>query len=232
MAKRDVEPIRRVSRQLSQSLQDFRKRLSERALSALGVPLRTNEIELHVQEPGSPDDVRVGKIFDRSWELLSFILPMWAIGGFLKRHFRRKVADVVFMNLSRLAGQWEQVVNESISALEKEAIRRLGWSGRDDREADRLSRTRDATASRGFVTARRAKGRGEMYELVMLPRAGIALSSLAASDQCSEDFPLIEDELIAITEILGLEQLLNPKLFYRFCTRTLLLVLLTTSATF
>lgn len=119
-----VDPIRRVSRQLSQSLQDFRNRLSERAFSALDVPLRTSEMELHVQEPGSPD-VRVGKIFDRSWELLSFVLPMWAIGELLKRHFRRKVADVVLINLSRLATQWEEVVNASTSALEKEAIRRL-----------------------------------------------------------------------------------------------------------
>ena len=119
-----VEPIRRVSRQLSQSLQDFRNRLSERALSTLGVPLRTSEMGLGVKDPSSPD-VRVGKIFDRNWELLSFLLPMWVIGGLLQRHFRRKVADVVFINLSRLATQWEEVVKGSVSALEKEAIRRL-----------------------------------------------------------------------------------------------------------
>jgi len=119
-----VEPIRRTSRQLSQSLQDFRNRLSECALSALGVPLRTSEMELHVEDPGSPDG-RVGKIFDRNWELLSFLLPMWAIAGLLKKHFRRRVADVVFINLSRMARQWEEVVNASTSALEKEAIRLL-----------------------------------------------------------------------------------------------------------
>jgi GTP-binding protein EngB required for normal cell division len=119
-----IEPIGRVSRQLSQALQDFRNRLSERALSALGVPLRTSEMELHVAEPQSPD-VRVGKIFDRGWELLSFLMPMWAIQGILKRHFTHKVADVVFMNLSRLATQWAEAVNGSIAVLEKEAIRRV-----------------------------------------------------------------------------------------------------------
>jgi len=36
-----VEPVHRVNRLLSQSLQDFRNRLSERTLEALGVPLRT-----------------------------------------------------------------------------------------------------------------------------------------------------------------------------------------------
>ena len=120
-----TEPIRRVSRHLSQSLQDFRNRLSERALSTLGVPLRTSETELQVPDPGPPD-VRVGKIFDRNWELLSFLLPMWAIRGIVRNHFRRKLADAIFFNLSRLAAQWEELVNESILALEKEAVRRLG----------------------------------------------------------------------------------------------------------
>jgi GTP-binding protein EngB required for normal cell division len=119
-----VQPVRRVSRQLSQSLQDFRNRLSERTLQALGVPLRTSETELRVEDPRSPD-VRIGKIFDRNWELVSFLLPMALIKGLLKRHFERKVADVVFVNLSRLASQWEQIVNASLMILEKEAIHRL-----------------------------------------------------------------------------------------------------------
>jgi GTP-binding protein EngB required for normal cell division len=128
-----LEPVRRVSRQLSQSLQDFRNRLSERALAALGVPLRTSEIDLPADEPGSPD-VRVGKIFDRNWELLSFLLPMWAIRGMVYRHFQRKTADAAFVNLSRLATQWADAVRASIAGLEKEAIRRLdGLVGTIDR---------------------------------------------------------------------------------------------------
>jgi GTP-binding protein EngB required for normal cell division len=119
-----IDPFRRVSRQLSQSLQDFRNRLSERTLNTLGVPLRTTEIDLQTTEPRSPD-VRVGKIFDRNWELLSFIVPMALIKGALKRHFRRKVEDVVFMNLSRLASQWEEIVNAALFALQAESLRRL-----------------------------------------------------------------------------------------------------------
>lgn len=117
-------PVHRTARQLSHSLQDFRNRLSERTLEALGVPLRTTEMDISTQDPRSPD-VRVGKIFDRDWELLSFLIPMPLIKGSLKRHFERKVADVVFMNLSRLASQWETIVGASLVALEKEAVRRL-----------------------------------------------------------------------------------------------------------
>ena len=85
-----VEPVRRVSRQLSQSLQDFRNRLSERMLVTLGVPLRTTEMELQTRSPRSPD-VRVGKIFDRNWELLSWLIPMALVQGVVLRHYHHKV---------------------------------------------------------------------------------------------------------------------------------------------
>jgi GTP-binding protein EngB required for normal cell division len=119
-----VAPVRRVGRQLSQSLQDFRNRLSERTLEALGVPLRTTEIELTPQDPRSPD-VRVGKIFDHNWELLSVFVPMTIFKRQVRRHFERKVSNAVFTNLSRLTTQWEEIANAALLALEKEAVRRL-----------------------------------------------------------------------------------------------------------
>ena len=119
-----VEPVRRTGRQLSQSLQDFRNRLSERMLETLGVPLRTTEMELRTEDPRSPD-VRVGRIFDHNWELLSWVIPMALVRGAVRRHYHRKVEDLVFTNLSRLASQWEEIVNASLRALEKESIRRL-----------------------------------------------------------------------------------------------------------
>jgi GTP-binding protein EngB required for normal cell division len=119
-----VEPVRRISRQLSESMQDFRNRLSERMLETLGVPLRTTEMELQTEEPRSPD-VRVGKIFDRNWELLSWLIPMALVQGTVLKHYRHKVENLVFTNLSRLASQWEDIVNASLLALEKESLRRL-----------------------------------------------------------------------------------------------------------
>jgi GTP-binding protein EngB required for normal cell division len=119
-----VEPLRKVSRQLSETLQDFRNRLSERSLETLGVPLRTSEMELCVEDPKWPD-VRVGKIFDRNWELLSFLLPMALIKGVVRRHFERRINDAVVTNLSRLASQWEEIVNAALSELQKDAIQRL-----------------------------------------------------------------------------------------------------------
>jgi hypothetical protein len=50
------------------------------------------------------------------------LIPISLVKGILKRHFKRKVAHVVFMNLSCLALQWEEVVNTSLLELEKESI--------------------------------------------------------------------------------------------------------------
>jgi GTP-binding protein EngB required for normal cell division len=119
-----IEPVHRVSRQLSQFLSDFRSRLSERTLEALSAPLRTTQTDLCVQSPRSPD-VRVGKIFDHSWELLSFLIPMSAFKGLVRRHFRQKVRDAVVRNLSRLTSQWEEIINGTIRTLEIEAIRSM-----------------------------------------------------------------------------------------------------------
>jgi GTP-binding protein EngB required for normal cell division len=119
-----LEPLHRVGRQLSQSLQDFRNRISERTMEALGVPLRTTEVEIEAREPRSPD-VRIGRIFDRQWELISFLIPMSIAKGVVRRHFRETVAGTVFKNLSRLASQWERSVNPALDGMGKEATRRL-----------------------------------------------------------------------------------------------------------
>lgn len=119
-----LEPLRRVNRQLEQSLQDFRNRVSGRVLETLGVPLQTSEMEIAVEAPKSPD-IRVGRIFDRSWELLSWVIPMTLARETVRRHFHRKVERLVFTNLSRLASQWEDAVNSALAMSEKEAVRRL-----------------------------------------------------------------------------------------------------------
>jgi GTP-binding protein EngB required for normal cell division len=119
-----LEPVGHAARQLTQSLQDFRNRLSERALQAVGVPLRTTEVDFRLEPPRAPD-VRVGKIFDRSWELLSPIAPMTLLKTTVRRHFERKIAGSVEVNLSRLVSQWQDAVTASLQALRKQAETRF-----------------------------------------------------------------------------------------------------------
>jgi hypothetical protein len=119
-----LDPLHKVRKQAFRILQEFRDRLSERTMRAFGVPLRTAETEIEMVEPGAPD-IRVARVFDRNWELLSPLLPVWIIQGLVRRHFARTVSYLLYQNLSRLSAQWEERVNATLCGVEQEARRRL-----------------------------------------------------------------------------------------------------------
>ena len=158
-----TEPLQRVASQICRNLQDFRLRLSDGAMRAFGVPLRTTEVEMEIHEPESPD-IRIGKIFDRNWELLSPIMPVALIRGAVRRHFDRQVSEQLFTNVSRLASQWEDTINSSLLNMEKEAERRLdelvATVGRliETSESDRLPAIRQDLAR--IESLRSELGRG------------------------------------------------------------------------
>jgi GTP-binding protein EngB required for normal cell division len=119
-----LTPLRGVQKQAFRTLQQFRDRLSDRTVRAFGVPLRTTETEICVIEPGAPN-IRIGRVFDRNWELLSPVLPAKAIRQTVRRHFTRTIARLVYQNISRLSSQWEESINSALWSVEKEARRRL-----------------------------------------------------------------------------------------------------------
>ncbi len=139
-----LAPLHRVRKQVFHTLQQFRDRLSDGAMRAFGVPLRTTETEIEAVEPTAPD-IRVGRVFDRNWELLSPILPVWMVKAAVRRHFAGAISYLVYQNLSRLTTQWEESVNGALWGVDKEAARRLDElmgtverlveSGGDEREA-------------------------------------------------------------------------------------------------
>ena len=119
-----LTPLGKVRKQAHRALQQFRDRLSDSTLRVFGVPLRTTETEIPAVEPATPD-IRIGRVFDRNWELLSPILPVWLVKALVRRHFARAVSYLIYENLSRLAAQWEEGINAALWAVEKEARRRL-----------------------------------------------------------------------------------------------------------
>ena len=121
---RVIEPLQKTKRQVLRYLQEFRDRLSESTLRAFGIPLRTTEVEIEVQEPREPD-IRVGRIFDRNWELLSPVAPVVLIKSLVRRHFTQRIPDIVYANISRLTSQWEESINAALLSIGKEAERRL-----------------------------------------------------------------------------------------------------------
>jgi len=119
-----LAPLDQVCKRVRRALQQFRDHLSDSTLRVFGVPLRTSEPEVAVKEPATPD-IRVGRVFDRDWELLSPILPVWMIEGAVCRHFRRTISYLIYENLSRLAAQWEEGIQAALRDVEIEAGRRL-----------------------------------------------------------------------------------------------------------
>lgn len=93
-------------------------------MRVFGVPLRTREIEIEVRRPENPD-VRVGRIFDSNWELLSPVVPVFLTRGLVHRHFGRQVSYRIFTNISRLVSQWEERMNAALFDVEREAARRF-----------------------------------------------------------------------------------------------------------
>lgn len=119
-----VQPLASVQRQYQRLLQSFRDRLSERTMAIYGVPLRTTEPEIMPKPPRIPD-VKIGRVFDHNWELLSPIIPMMLLKAVILRRFRRKIADETFKNLSRLTTQWDEIVRSALSEAQRETERRL-----------------------------------------------------------------------------------------------------------
>jgi len=117
-------PLDHAEKQVFRILQQFRDRLSDRAMLAFGVPLRTTETRIAMTTPSAPD-IRIGRIFDRNWELLSPLVPVTVIRGAVRRHFAGMIAYRLEQNLSRLASQWEERVNAALGQLQKEAESRL-----------------------------------------------------------------------------------------------------------
>jgi GTP-binding protein EngB required for normal cell division len=117
-------PLEESKRRVFRVLQGFRDQISDHCLNVFGVPLRTTEIEISIEDPRTPD-IRVGRVFDRNWELLSAVVPMTLVKGIVFRHFQRKLSDIVEVNLSRLASQWEVSLKRALSDLNREAEHRI-----------------------------------------------------------------------------------------------------------
>ena len=154
-----VTPMYQVRKQAFRALQQFRDRLSERTMRAFGLPLRTTETGIALAGPAAPD-IRIGRVFDRNWELLSPVLPVWMIRSLVRRHFAHTISNKVYQNLSRLGAQWEESINDALWRVEKEAARRLdelmetierlmeqGGNGRGPQIRADLERLQDARKS-------------------------------------------------------------------------------------
>ena len=119
-----LEPIQSQSTRIMPTVREFRNRMSARTEKAFDVSLSNTEIRIESPEVQRPD-ANVGKVFDRNWELLSSVMPMWAVRGLVKRHLLAKLRWESEKNISRLTSQWEQIINAALLAIQHQAEQRL-----------------------------------------------------------------------------------------------------------
>lgn len=105
---------------LHRTVRAFRDRIARQLEEALGIVFEGASFHAAIAEPTRPN-IRVGRMFDISIDLLWFLIPMGLVRPLVFRHFRRRIAWEAEKNLSRLASQWAEAVNASIDDLARQA---------------------------------------------------------------------------------------------------------------
>ncbi len=106
---------------LSRSLEAFRSLLNQNIERVLGLRLAEADWKIEVAEPHQPD-IKIGRTFDFHFGLIWFLIPMFIFRPFFERHYLNEVPNEVFVNLSRLAAQWEDRINKAIEGMKKQAM--------------------------------------------------------------------------------------------------------------
>lgn len=106
---------------LHRTVRAFQDRVAKEIEQALGLSFEGASFHAAIAEPARPN-IRVGKIFAISIDLLWFLIPMGLVRSLVFRHFRKRIDWEAEKNLSRLASQWADAVNASIDDLARQAM--------------------------------------------------------------------------------------------------------------
>jgi len=105
---------------LDRYLESFRTLLGANIEKVLGIKMAPAEWKLEVTPPARPD-ISIGQVFMFNFDLLWFLIPMAVFRSHFEKHFVRQLAQQVYINISRLAAQWEERINRAIEEMRKQA---------------------------------------------------------------------------------------------------------------
>jgi len=94
----------------------FQDRMAAKIEQALGMKFSGAHLDTSIRELARPN-VKVGYIFDIHIDQLWFLIPMPVFRGLINRRFLGRIPWEVEKNLSRLAGQWADALNDLIDDL-------------------------------------------------------------------------------------------------------------------
>lgn len=113
--------LKKAHASLSRSLEAFRTLLNQNIEKTLGLRLAEAEWKIEIAEPSQPD-IRISRTFDFHLNLFWFLIPMFVFRPLFERHYLNQVPNIVVVNLSRLAAQWENRINKAIDEMKKQAL--------------------------------------------------------------------------------------------------------------
>ncbi|MGQ9694026.1 MAG: dynamin family protein [Thermodesulfobacteriota bacterium] len=116
-----LKTLQKVHAGISRSLDIFRNLLGANVEKVLGLKLKEAEWKIEITPPAQPD-IKISRTFDFHLDLIWFLIPMFVFRPFFEKHFLRMIPGEVFVNLSRLAAQWEDRINKAIEAMKKQAL--------------------------------------------------------------------------------------------------------------
>jgi hypothetical protein len=102
----------------------FRSNLAANIEKTLGIKVAPAEWNMEVSAPTHPD-IKIVNIFDFHFDLLWFLFPMFLFRKLFERRFMREISRQVFVNLARLAAQWEERINYNIEDMRKQTMKYL-----------------------------------------------------------------------------------------------------------
>lgn len=109
---------------LSRAVQGFRDRLAGNVQRALGIQLTASPFEFEVKKPAAPA-ISVSNPYMFNIDLLWFVIPMFIFRPWVERHLLGRIHWEVEKNLSRLASQWTEGINEAILSMMRQAERNV-----------------------------------------------------------------------------------------------------------
>jgi archaellum component FlaC len=107
---------------LSRTLGTFRTLLNQNIEKVLGLRLAESEWKIEVAEPSQPD-IRISRTFDFHLNLFWFLIPMFIFRRLFERHYVDQIPNIVLVNISRLAAQWEDRINKAIEEMKKQSLK-------------------------------------------------------------------------------------------------------------
>jgi len=114
--------LKKAHASLFRSLEAFRTLLNQNIERVLGLRLAEAEWKIEVTEPSEPD-IRMSRTFDFHLNLFWFLIPMFIFRPLFEKHYLNQVPNIVVVNLSRLAAQWEDRINKTIEGMKKQALK-------------------------------------------------------------------------------------------------------------